>query len=167
MHFRENVKMYYVRELQQCFWAAGWGGILILTWAIFFRSAQPATLERGLALPFMVFGFIFGIGGLIAGVRVRRIMPDRLRLVNTDRAAFFSQEVVKVQGTHKAWPRIRIFWGILTINGIGLLFIKSGAYWTGVAIGTLLLSVSGHIEETISMRFNERYYKQVLTEARK
>lgn len=49
MHFRENVKMYYVRELQQCFWAAGWGGILILTWAIFFRSAQPATLERGLA----------------------------------------------------------------------------------------------------------------------
>lgn len=133
----------------------------------FLQISSTSNVRKRVGPPFMVFGFIFGIGGLIAGVRVRRIMPDRLRLVNTDRAAFFSQEVVKVQGTHKAWPRIRIFWGILTINGIGLLFIKSGAYWTGVAIGTLLLSVSGHIEETISMRFNERYYKQVLTEARK
>jgi hypothetical protein len=167
MHFIETVKRYYIRELKQCFGSAVWGGILIVCWALVFRPAPSATLVRGLAIPSLVAGLIFGIGGLFAGFNTRRTMTGRLSLFHADQKAFFDQEVLKVERTHRAWRRIRAFWGMLTGIGVGLALFASAPFLTGVGVGTFVLSFSGHIEEAISMRFNERYYRAVLAEVRK
>jgi uncharacterized membrane protein YkvI len=54
----------------------------------------------------------------------------------------------------------------LSIAGIVLLFAVKREYWTGIAIGALLMSMAGHIEETISKNFNEQYYEAVIAEAK-
>jgi hypothetical protein len=52
-----------------------------------------------------------------------------------------------------------------TAIGVGFLLFGKGPYYTGVGLSAILLTLTGHVEETISMRFNERYYRQVIEEA--
>jgi hypothetical protein len=158
---------HYLRESHQGLGAALFGGILLIAALLLFRFASPMSFFRGLTIPFLVIGLVMGLGGSIDGATARRAIPERTTLFKKDRKAFFDQETVRVQKTHRSWRRIFLFWSVLTITGIALLLGARKSYWTGVAIGAIAVSLAGHIEESISRNFNENYYHQVLGESGK
>jgi hypothetical protein len=167
MDFAETILWYYVRESKQGFGSAIFGVILISTAFALFKFASPLSLIKGLAIPSLVIGLLMGIGGLADGYISRKSIPEKIGLFKSDRKEFFKQEVPKVEKTHQSWRDIRIFWGIFTLIGVVLFFAVKRDYWTGVAIGTFVLSLAGHTEEAISKNFNEQYYEAVLSESRK
>lgn len=162
-HFLDHIVKHYLRESQQGFGSALFGGILLIGALLFFRFAPALSFGRGLMLPFLVIGLIMGLGGFADGYGARRAMSRKAELYNRDPHAFFSQEVPQVERTHKGWKRIRIIWGAISLLGVVLLITVRKQYWLGVALGTLILSIAGHIEEAISKNFNERYYQEVLS----
>ncbi|GHT80835.1 hypothetical protein FACS189467_3840 [Bacteroidia bacterium] len=167
MNFIETILKYYVRESWQGFGSAIFGSIVIAAAILLFKFANPLSWFRGLTIPFLLVGLIMGLGGLGDGIISRRAIPEKVALFEQDQSAFFSQEVTKVEKTHQSWRGIKIFWSIMTAAGVVLLFVVKKEYWIGVAVGTIVLSIAGHIEEAISKNFNERYYEAVLAEANK
>jgi hypothetical protein len=105
MHFFEHIIRHYSREAHQGFWSAVWGGLLILGSLLLSRFAAPASLAKGLSLPFVMIGLVFGIGGMLDGSNARRAIPGKVHLFNADRKAFFSEEVPQVERTHRSWRR--------------------------------------------------------------
>jgi len=166
MNFIDVITKYYLREAQQGFGAALFGGILLIAAILLFRFANPLSFLKGLTIPLLLVGLVMGLGGSIDGYMARRNGAEKVTLFKKNRKAFFNQEVVKVEKAHRSWRGIIIGWGVLTVTGVALLLGVQKSYWTGVAIGTIVLSMAGQAEEAISKRFNERYYYQVLAEAK-
>ena len=134
---------------------------------LLFRFAPPVSFAKGLTIPFLLVGLIMGLGGMGDGYLARRDIPLKVELFKKDQGAFFSVEVPQVEKTHRSWRRIRIIWGTLTVIGAALFFILRKEYGLGVGLGLFVLGIAGHVEEAISKRFNERYYREVLEESRK
>jgi hypothetical protein len=130
------------------------------------RIAHPLTWLRGLSIPFLIGGLIFGIGGAINGRITQKVQPGKVQLYKQDRQAFFKEEVPKVERTHRSWFGIRLFWSLMAVAGLALLFSVKKDFWMGVGLGTILISLMGHVEEAISMKRNESYYRQVLESAK-
>jgi hypothetical protein len=173
MDFIQKILQYYHTESRHGFTAAAIGILLLISSVLLWRFARPLSLLKGLSLPFLLIGLLMGIGGLGDGYVTRKALPEKLRLYNENKSAFFKEEVPKVERTHRSWPGIRKFWGIVTatgailsLAGAVLLFTMKKSYWIGVGLGALLMGILGNIEEAISMRFNERYYREVLQAAK-
>lgn len=167
MDFLDRIVRHYLRESQQGLGAAILGGILLIAVLLLFNFAQPASLLRGLTIPFLVIGLVMGLGGGVDGYRARRAVSERSGLFKENRKVFFDQETVTVEKVHRSWRRVFIIWSVVSVAGIVLFFSARRSYGIGVAIGLILGSIAGHIEEVISRSFNERYYQQVMNEARK
>lgn len=162
MDFIKNILWYYGRESQQGFFSSTFGVLLLIAAVLLFKFANPLSILKGFTLPFLLIGLLMGLGGFADGYSSQKAGPEKIRLFKENPREFFKQEVVKVEATHRSWKGVRIFWSIITLAGAGLLFFVKKDYWVGVAIGTLILSAAGHIEEAISKKFNDRYYQQVL-----
>jgi hypothetical protein len=160
--FLNTIINHYIRESQQGFGAAIFGGLLLIAAILLFRFANPLSFLRGFTIPFLLIGLLMGLGGSIDGYMARRAIPESTALFKKDRKAFFDHETTKVQKTHRSWRSIIRFWSLISVTGIALFFSAGKSYWTGVAIGTILVSMAGHIEEAISRKFNEKYYHQVM-----
>jgi hypothetical protein len=165
MDLLQHIIAYYTRESHQGFSGAVFGGLLLVAAVLLGKFATPLSLLKGLTIPFLIFGLMVGIAGFGDGYLSRKALPQKMNLYQQDKQAFFKQEGPKVERTHQSWLGIRIFWTVVTIAGIALLFTVKKNYWIGVGLGTLLLGFSGNIEEAISMKFNEKYYHQVLKAA--
>ncbi|MBB6111945.1 hypothetical protein [Mucilaginibacter lappiensis] len=166
MDFIQKILQYYHTESRHGFTGAALGVFLLIAGLVLWRFAKPLSLLKGLSLPFLVIGLVMGIGGFGDGYVTRKALPQKLRLYQENKQAFFKEEVSKVERTHHSWLRIRIVWSVLTLAGVLLLFTVKKSYWLGVGLGTLLMGITGNAEEAISMRFNERYYREVLQAAK-
>jgi len=166
MNFIQQILQYYNNESKHSYISAI-AGVLLLTAAfLFLIIANPLTWLRGLSIPLLIGGLIFGIGGALNGRVTQKVQPKKVRLYNQDRQAFFKEEVPKVERTHRSWFGIRLFWSLIAVAGLALLLTVKKDFWMGVGIGTFLVSMMGHVEEAISMRRNESYYRQVLDSAK-
>lgn len=166
MDFIQKILQYYHTESRHGFTGAVIGILLLIASLLLWRLAKPLSLLKGLSLPFLVIGLLMGIGGFGDGYVTRKALPEKVRLFQDNKRAFFKEEVPKVERTHRSWRGIRIFWGIVTLAGAILLFTMKKSYWIGVGLGALLMGILGNIEEAVSMRFNERYYREVLQAAK-
>ena len=166
MNFLDTVIKHYIRESQQGLGAAIFGGLLLIAAILLFRLANPLSFFRGLTIPFLLIGLLMGLGGSVDGYMARRSISESTALFKKDRKVFFDQETIRVQKTHRSWRRIILFWSLISVTGIALFFSAGKTYWAGVAIGTILVSMAGHIEEAISRNFNEKYYHQVMDESK-
>lgn len=164
MDFLDKIIQHYLRESHQGLGAAIFGGLLLIGALLLFRFARPSSLLRGFTLPFLLIGIIMGLGGSLDSYHARQSIAQKTALFEKDKKAFFTQETQQVQKTHRSWKRIFITWSIFTVSGIVMLLGIRKSYWTGVAIGTILVSMAGHVEEAISKNFNEKYYHQVMEE---
>jgi hypothetical protein len=165
MNFLRNVITYYTRESYQGFGSSVFGGLLLIATILLWKLASPLSLLKGLTIPFFVFGLLFGIAGFGDGYASQKALPAKINLYNKEKLEFFKQEAPKVEATHQSWLRIRILWTVVAIAGIALLFTVKKNYWIGVGLGALLMGITGHIEEAISMKFNKKYYHQVIKAA--
>lgn len=166
MNFLDTIIHHYVRESQQGLGAAIFGGLLLIAAILLFRFTHPLSFLRGFTLPFLLIGLVMGLGGSVDEFLASRAVAASTASYKKDRKAFFEQESIKVQKTHRSWRRIILTWSLITVTGIALLFNSGKSYWTGVAIGTILVSMAGHVEEAISRNFNEKYYHQVMNAAK-
>ena len=166
MDFIQKITQYYHTESRHGFTGAALGVLLIIAGLLLWRFGKPLSLLKGLSLPFLFIGLVMGIGGFGDGYVTRKALPEKLRLYQDNKQAFFKEEVPKVERTHHSWLRIRIVWSVLALAGAVLLFTVRKSYWLGVGLGALLMGIAGNIEEAISMRFNERYYLEVLQAAK-
>jgi hypothetical protein len=140
--------------------------LLLISGLLLWRFAKPLSLLKGLSPPLLIIGLLMSIGGFGDGYVTRKALPQKLHLYQQNKPAFFKEEVPKVERTHRSWFGIRVFWGVLAFAGAILLFTMKKSYWMGVGLGALLMGIAGNIEEAISMRFNERYYREVLQAAK-
>ena len=163
MDFLDTIINHYIRESQQGMGAAIFGGLLLIAAILLFRFAHPLSFLRGLTIPFLLIGLVMGLGGSVDSYLARKAVSESTVLYKKDRKAFWDQESIKVQKTHRSWRRIILVWSLISVTGIALLFSAGKSYWTGVAIGTILVSVAGHVEEAISRNFNEKYYQKVMS----
>ncbi|MGN8070192.1 hypothetical protein [Mucilaginibacter sp. 22184] len=166
MDFIQKITQYYHTESRHGFTGAAFGVLLIIVGLLFWRFSKPLSLLKGLSLPLLVIGLVMGMGGFGDGYVTQKALPQKLRLYRENKQAFFKEEVPKVERTHHSWLRIRIVWSVLAFAGALLLFTVKKSYWIGVGLGALLMGIIGNVEEAISMRFNERYYQEVLQAAK-
>jgi hypothetical protein len=159
--FLDKIIHHYLRESHQGLGAAIFGGLLLIGALLLFQFARPQSFLRGLALPFLFIGLVMGIGGSLDNYQARKSLSEKTALFQQDQKTFFTQEIQQVKKTHRSWRRIFIIWSVLAVAGIAMLFGFRKSYWTGVAIGTILVSMAGHVEEAISRNFNEKYYHEV------
>ena len=164
MDFLNTIIKHYLRESQQGLGAAIFGGLLLIAAILLFRFAHPLSFLRGMTIPFLLIGLVMGLGGSVDSYLARRSVSESTMLYQKDRKAFLDQESIKVQKTHRSWRKIILFWSLISVTGIALLFSAGKSYRAGVAIGTILVSIAGHVEEAISRNFNEKYYHQVMDE---
>lgn len=165
MDFTEHIITYYSTESKHGFAGGLVSGIILLIIAIlFWWFSNPSSIFKGLAVIFFVGGLIFSVGGYYAGSTAQKVLPEKTQLYQTNKQEFLEKEVAKVEGIYKSWTGIKIFWTAFIILGLILFFTTSQSFWTGVAIGALIVGTIGHIEETVSFQHNEKYRKEVLKE---
>lgn len=165
MDFTEHIIAYYSTESRHGFMGGLVSGVVLLLTAILFWSfSNPASVFKGLAIILFAGSLIFGIGGYYAGRTATNALPEKTQLYKTDRQEFIEKEYIKVEGIHNSWTGIKIFWTTFIVFGLILIFITTKTFWTGVAIGSLIVGTIGHIEEMISYQHNEKYRSEVLTE---
>jgi hypothetical protein len=165
MDFLEPITTYYNTESKYGFINGMAAGIVMLLMAVLLWSfSNNQSISKGMAAVLFMGGFIAGIGGYIAGSSAKRELPEKLQLYKSDKQRFLEKEFEKVEKIHKSWTGIKIFWTAFIVLGVVLIFTTAKPFWTGVAIGSLILGTIGHIGETQSMKHNERYYNQVLQE---
>ncbi|QEC78526.1 hypothetical protein [Mucilaginibacter ginsenosidivorax] len=167
MEFLKIIAWYYHSEAKHGYIGAAIGILLLIAASLLLKYASPLSLLKGLALPLFFGGLIFGLGGGIDGHMTEKARPQKLSLYQQNSQAFFKEEVSKVEKTHRSWFGIRLFWSAITLTGIALLFTLKKDFWIGVGLGTLFLGLLGHVEEAISMKRNERYWKEVLKSAQR
>jgi hypothetical protein len=163
MDLLESYSKHYRRESRQGFGAAILGGILLIAAFIIFKSAYPQTVQRGLFMPFLAGGLVFGIGGSVHGFKVRKSMAKGISLYRMDKRSFLNMETINVERTHRSWRRVFGIWTAVALVGTVLVFGAKKKNMTGVAFGTLIVSLAGFLEETNSRSFNEKYY-QLMTD---
>lgn len=165
MDFTEHIITYYNTESRHGFAGGMLSGIILLTTAIlFWWFSNPQTIFKGLAVILFVGGLIFGFGGFFAGHSAKKALPEKTQLYQTDKQNFLEKEIEKVESIHKSWTGIKILWSAFILLGLILIFTTAKPFWTGIAIGAMIVGTLGHIEETVSMRHNEKYRTQVLQE---
>lgn len=166
MDFIDQLIRYYESEYKAGYFiGAVVGGVLLTAAILLFKFANPLSLLKGLALPLLFAGIFMGIGGAGSGYYTRQSYAEKLKLYHKDKQAFFKQEVSKTEATHRSWFGIRVWWSIVAGAGVLLMLAAKKNYLMGVGLGLLLFGIIGHIEEAISFRRNERYYKAVLKAA--
>lgn len=165
MGFVKEILWYYHSEARHGYTGAVVGLIFLIAVVLLIKLTNPLAWLRGLAIPFFIGGLIFGIGGTMDGRVTQKALPEKVGLYRQDPRTFFKEEVPKVERTHRSWFGIRLFWSIITITGLTLLLTLRKNFWLGVGLGALLLGIIGHVEEAISMKRNERYYREVLESA--
>lgn len=165
MDFSEHIITYYNAESRHSFVNGMATGIVMLLVAILFWSfSDTLSLKKGLAVVLFFGGVLASSGGYFSGSSARKGLPEKIQLYQHDKRQFFEKEWAKVEAIHKAWTRIKLFWTAFIVLGLVLIFIPVNPFWTGIAIGSLILGTIGHIEEIQSMKHNEWYYNQVLKE---
>jgi len=165
MDFTEHIITYYSTESKHGFAGGLVSGIVLLILAIlFWWFSNPSSIIKGLAVILFVGGLIFSVGGYYAGSTAKKALPEKTQLYQTDKQEFIEKEVAKVEGIHKSWTGIKIFWTAFIVLGLILIFTTAKSLWIGIAIGSLIIGTIGHIEETVSFQHNEKYRKEVLKE---
>ncbi len=163
MDFTEHIITYYTTESKHGFAGGMVSGIILLIVAIlFWRFSNPQTIVKGLAVILFIGGLIFGIGGYYAGSSAKKALPEKTQLYRTNKQQFIVQEFEKVETIHKSWTGIKIFWTAFIVLGLFLIFATAKPFWTGIAIGAMIVGVIGHIEETVSMQHNGKYRTEVI-----
>jgi hypothetical protein len=166
MEFTEQISTYYNAESRHAFVNGMFTGIAMLIFATFlwFYSSNYS-INKGIAVVLCLGGILASLGGYFAGTNARQSLPEKLELYKTDKQNFFKTETEKVTKIHNDWVRIKVFWTLFLVIGIILIFTSASPFWSGIAIGCLLLGTVGHIEEVQSMKHNEKYYNQILQQA--
>lgn len=166
MDFTEHIITYYSTESKHGFAGGMVSGIVLLVAAIlFWRVSNPSTILKGFSVVIFVGGLIFGLGGYYAGSTAKKALPEKTKLYQTDKQEFLEKEVIKVEGIHKSWAGIKIFWTVFIALGLILIFTTSKPFWTGIAIGALIVGTIGHIEEAVSFQHNKKYRNEVIRES--
>ena len=166
MDFIDQLIRYYESEYKAGYFiGAVVGGVLLTAAILLFKFANPLSLLKGLTFPLLFAGIFMGIGGGGSAYYTQRSYAEKLKLYHKDKQAFFKQEVPKTEATHRSWFGIRVWWSIVAGAGLLLMLAAKRNYLMGVGLGLLLFGIIGHIEEAISFRRNERYYKAVLKAA--
>lgn len=165
MDFTQHIIEYYSTESKHGFSGGLVSGILLIITAIlFWWFSGPATIFKGLSVILFAGGLIFGLGGYYAGSSAQKALQEKIQLYQTDKQQFFEKEALKVENIHQSWTGIKIFWTAFIMLGILLIFVIPKPFWTGIAIGAMVVGIIGHIEETVSMQHNEKYRIEVLQE---
>ncbi len=163
MNFTEHIITYYNTESRLALSAGMVSGIVLLLTAIsFWLFSNPNSMLKGIAVIFLMGGLIFGLGGYFAGTGAKKELPKKLELYKTDTQQFTEQETAKVESIHNAWTGLQLFWSAFIVLGLIALFIASKPFWTGLALGLLIVGTLGHIEESVSKQHNEKYRLEVL-----
>lgn len=162
MDFIHQLIRYYESEYKAGYFIGAMvGGVLLMAAILLFKFANPLSLLRGLTFPLLIAGVFMGIGGAGSGYYTQHSYAEKLKLYHKDKQEFFKQEVPKAEATHKSWFGIRVWWSIVAGAGVLLMLSFKKNYLMGVGLGLLLFGIIGHIEEAISFKRNERYYKAV------
>jgi uncharacterized protein with PQ loop repeat len=167
MDFTEHIITYYSTESKHGFAGGLVSGIVLIVTAIsLWRFSNPQSILKGLAVILFLGGLIFSFGGYYAGSTAKKALSEKTQLYKTDKQKFIEREVEKVESVHKSWTGIKIFWSAFILLGLVLIFTATKSFWSGIALGALIIGTIGHIEETISMQHNEKYRNEVLKEKR-
>lgn len=146
---------YEIEALHGCYGAVA-GGLLFIAGLLLLTMANPQSLLKGLSVPLLVFGLIIGMGGATDSYFAKK------RQAMEYNEAFLKNERIKVEQTHRSWTGIRIFWSALALGGLLLAATAAKPYLLGIGLGTLLLGILTVGAETLSMKFNEQYYQEVI-----
>lgn len=167
MEFLEHFISYYQSEYKAGYFIGTVvAGLLLLSGLLLRKLSNPLSLFNGLAVPLLVTGLFMGIAGNATGYFTHKTFVKKEVLFNKDKKAFFMQEVPKTEKTHRSWFGIRLGWSVVVAVGGLLLMITKKDYYVGVGIGILISGMLGHVEEAISFKRNERYYRAVMQAAR-
>ncbi len=162
MEFIQHITTYYQTEARHGLLTASTSGIVLTLAAIPKRIiAAPSSIPKGMAVPFLIGGLIFLLGGSIAGYNARKAIAEKTELYESEPKVFIISEYEKVEKIHQSWPTIRVFWSLFIVSGLVLLFSTTNSFWVGMALGFLIIGTTGHIEEAVSYLHNEKYRKEV------
>lgn len=164
MNFPENIVLYYTTESKHGLYIGSLSGsVLIIASFVAWKFSIGTSMYRGLTLPLLIGGFLFLVGGFYAFHTARKEEGVKVELYNTSTSRFFSSEAKKVESIKKQWLPIQVFWSLILLAGIFIFYYTTKHYFTGVALGVLIIGVMGHIEEFISFQHNEKYRIEILS----
>lgn len=163
MDFSENIITYYTSESRHAFYnGLITGVVMFIVGLLLCLRSDGYSLSRGVSTILLLGGMLASVGGYVSYSKAKSELPIKLELYKSEQREFIDVEVRKVDAIHKAWPGIKLFWTAFIVLGIVLIFVTTKLFWSGLAIGSLLLGTIGHYEELRSMRHNELYYHEVM-----
>lgn len=163
MDCENQIHRYYQKERHHAYvYGTVLGLVLVLIGVILLTFLNDEGFPQGVAIVLTFGGSVTGIGGFLVGVRAGRELPKRLKFYRENKQKFIQSEFVKVDGIHKRWIIVRLFWSILFVTGLLLFLITIHPIWEGVGVGLIALGLIGTFIESQSMKHNEAYYYQVV-----
>lgn len=153
---------YYISEKQ---WSTNglWIAIAVVALSvILWRTAAMHSLQRGLSYALAVAGLLFIIAtGLTIRHNNRRITEAK-QIAGKNELALKHQETARMENVIKnAYKVGLISFSIALVIGIVLFLIFKTSFNKGIVLGVLFFGAYGLMMETLSMRQNQAYLKQV------
>ncbi len=165
MDFTQQIITYYQTEARHGLLSASIVGIIVtLTAIVFFKIPTTTALLKGMAIPLLIGGLIFILGGYMTYYNAQQTIPLKTQLYQKTPKNFISHEYKKTEKIHQNWIVIRIFWSLFFVFGLIVLFTTTKDFWVGIALGAFIIGTIGHIEESVSYIHNEKYRTEVQLE---
>lgn len=165
MDFSENITWYYTAESKHALInSTAMGSIVLLIGFALIIAYNSSELARGISIALIIGSLIFILGGYFSGSATKKSMPQKIEEYQSNPKNFINNEFQNVERIHNNWFGIRIFWTMFLLVAVAMLFLVTKPFWSGIAVGILIIGTLGQIEEVISYQHNEKYRLEVQQE---
>ena len=116
-------------------------GLLSLVFGAWLLTDNANSFTRGVAIPFILMGFLMVIIGGIVGYRTSEQVASIEQSFQIDPSDAIKIEIERMRKVNNAWPIYLAIWGVMGVVGLGLRFLTPSDFLQG--LGILLVFFAG------------------------
>jgi hypothetical protein len=138
-------------------------GLLCLVFGGWLLSEGQPSFSRGVAIPFVVMGFVFSIIGGTVGFRTPMQIAQIQQAYEAAPVATLKAESARMEKVNRAWTWYLAIWVIFILLGLGCRLLANSDFLRGVGIALVFFAGVGLMIDGFADR-RARVYSDTLDE---
>lgn len=138
-------------------------GLLCLVFGGWLLSEWQPGFSRGVAIPFVVMGFVLSIIGGTVGFRTPMQTAQIQQAYEADPATALKAESERMEKVNRAWTWYLAIWVVFIMLGLGLRLLANSEFLRGVGIALIFFAGVGLMIDGFADR-RARVYSDTLDE---
>ena len=115
-------------------------GLLSLVFGAWLLTDNANSFTRGVAIPFILMGFLMVIIGGIVGYRTSEQVASIEKSFQIDPSDAIKIEIERMRKVNNAWPIYLAIWGVMGVVGLGLRFLTPSDFLQGLGISLVFFA---------------------------